>query len=169
MNDHERKLVKIRRGEETAKHLERLGLHYDRGGARYNGRITAPQHKGENWTDCSGGSGFLAQAMNIDLGNAWIKDMSTWGLAECGKEGESDYWTMFIKNTVGDEHVINRFRERPKPWHRGVPHYRWWEVGGSDNPHPEGGASYFIPGKLMGLTIAERIAEFPIHRCFAEL
>lgn len=164
MTHHERNMVKVRRIESTAKRLERMGLHYNRGGARYADRITAPQHDGEAWTDCSGGSIFLCQVANIELPVNMI--MSTWGLAEAGIEGESDYFTMFLKNTPGDEHVINRFRERPKPWHRGIPHYRWWEVGGSDNPRYGGGPSYFIPGRTMGLTIAERLDEFPIRRCF---
>lgn len=171
-SDHERKMVRVRRIETTAKRLERMGLSYARGGARYyvsNGhdRITAPAHKHEAWTDCSGGTIYLAQVADVHLPAGM--EMDTFGLAGIGVEGESDYWTMFIKNTPGDEHVINRFRERPRPWHRGIPHYRWWEVGGSDNPHLAGGPSYFIPGKLMGMSIEERVAEFPIHRCFPGL
>lgn len=168
MTGHEKKSVRIRRGETTAKHLESMGLHYNWGGARYYGasghdRITAPQNKDEAWTDCSGGSIFLCQVMDIHLPLGM--EMNTDGLETVGIEGLSDYFTMFVKS----DHVINRFRERPKPWHQGIPHYRWWEVGGSDNPHPAGGPSYFIPGKLMGLTIDERLAEFPVRRCFPGL
>lgn len=168
MTEHEKKLVKVRRGETVAKSLERMGLAYGWGGARYYGanghdRITSPQHNGEVWTDCSGGSIYLCQVMDLHLPPGM--EMNTIGMMNAGIEGLSDYFTMFIK----DDHMINRFRLRPKPWHAGIPHYRWWEVGGSDNPHPAGGASFFIPGKLMGLTIDQRLAEFPVRRCFPGL
>jgi hypothetical protein len=73
---------------------------------------------------------------------------------------------MYIKNTPGDEHIIIRWRKRPKPWHLGMPRYRYFECGGSDNPHSGDGPSWFIPGLKMGLGWKQRVREFYIHRNF---
>lgn len=159
MTTHQHKLQKARRIETAITSLMRMGLVYNLGGARFNGRITAPQHNGEAWTDCSGCGLYVKQVANIPSANGAGNTVS---MAEEGKEGYSDYLTFFIKNPPGEvdnEHVIIRLRKRPRPWHRGVPKYRWAECGGSDNPKSGGGPTWFKP-------TAERIAEFPIRRCF---
>lgn len=158
-------MTRVRRMEEMAKHLSTLGLYYSYGGGREDGRIVDPV-KGKPWTDCSGGATYL-----LDIGGVKLRNGagSTWSLAQEGSEGVGANFTLFIKNDPGDEHVICRFRLRPKPWHSGEPRHRWWEVGGTDNRHPQGGPSFFTPGAGMGLTIAQRVAEFPIHRHFPEL
>jgi hypothetical protein len=162
---HAGALHRVRRMEVRAKHLTTLGLFYDYGGGRVDGHIATPV-RNEKWTDCSGGATDLLDVGGIKLRN---DAGSTWSLAQEGEEGEGEYFTLFIKNAPGDEHVICRFRERPKPWHRGEPRHRWWETGGTDNRSSRGGPSFFTPGAGMGLTIAERVAEFPIHRHFPEL
>lgn len=167
---HKQKLTIIRRGETAAKRLSRMGLQYALGGARIaGGKIAAPWAKFIKWTDCSGLAFYLLDVMNIEYPSDII--MSTAGLVTLGVEGESDYFTMYIKHpdSTTEGHVIMRFRKRPKPWHLGIPRYRWVECGGSDNPKPGGGPTYFIPGRGMGLTWKQRIAEFPYHRCFPGL
>jgi hypothetical protein len=94
---------------------------------------------------------------------------STWSLAEEGEAGVGEFFTLFIKNAPGDEHVICRLRQRPRPWHFGKTKFRWVECGGTDNPSSGGGPSFFTPGKGMGMAPEERIKEFNIHRRFAEL
>lgn len=162
MNSHEKKLIRVRRVEHTVSKFERMGLIYDLGGARFNGRIIAPQSDDKPWTDCSGWGLFLKQIANILSAQGAGNTVS---MAEEGVEGLSDYLTFFIKNPPGEidnEHVIIRLRERPKPIHRGEPRYRWTECGGSDNPRPGGGPTWFKPTPA-------RIAEFPIRRCFPGL
>jgi hypothetical protein len=157
--------ARVRRMEEMAKQLSTLGLYYSYGGGRVGGRIVQPDRNAP-WTDCSGGATYL-----LDVGGVKLKNDagSTWSLATEGEAGEGEMFTLFIKNDPGDEHVICRFRLRPKPWHRGEARHRWWEVGGSDNRSSRGGPSFFTPGAGMGLSIAERVAQFPITRHFPEL
>lgn len=157
--------ARVRRMEVYAKHLTALGLYYSYGGGRVGGHIVDPV-SGRPWTDCSGGATKL-----LDVGGVKLRNDagSTWSLATEGSAGEGEMFTLFIKNDPGDEHVICRFRLKPKPWHRGEARHRWWEVGGSDNRSSKGGPSFFTPGVGMGLSIADRVAQFPIHRHFPEL
>lgn len=159
MTEHQKKLKKSRRIEKAVSKLQRMSLIYNWGGARVGGRIVPPAGRGLPWTDCSGLGLYLAA-----VGDIHTKDGagSTWSMAEEGEPGTSDYFTWFIKNPPGDEHVIIRLRKRPRPWHRGEPRYRWCECGGSDNPSAGGGPHWIKP-------TAARIAEFPIHRHFHSL
>lgn len=163
MTVHERKLKRIRRLEKAVKRLQRMHLFYKWGGARFGARITSPQRKFEDWTDCSG---FIFWCLAI-LGVHWPDSiiMSTVGLETLGVEGESDYFTIYVKS----DHTIARLRKRPRPWHRGQPHYRYIECGGSDNPTSGDGPCYFIPGRKMGISWQARLAEFPVRRCFPGL
>lgn len=158
-------LTRLRRGETLTKRLMRLNLIYSYGGGRVAGHIVAPV-AGEKWTDCSGFATYLLDAMGIKLKN---DAGSTWSLAEEGEAGVGEFFTLFIKNAAGDEHVICRMRKRPRPWHFGKTKYRWVECGGTDNSSAGGGPCFFTPGSGMGLTPEQRVAEFPIHRKFAEL
>lgn len=157
-----RAMAQIRLGERLVKHLSTLGLRYWYGGGRVDGHIVEPT-PGEKWTDCSGGVCYVLPKMGIPLRNA---AGSTWTLAGEGQPGRSNYLTLYIKNTPGDEHVIVEGRKRPRPWHLGRPRFRYWEVGGSDNPDARGGPSYFIPGLRMGLGWKARLHEFYIARNF---
>lgn len=157
------KLKRMRRVEKAVKRLQAMDLIYDlggsRGGSTHNG-IENPTGDGLPWTDCSG---FALYVMSI----AGVKatDPSGWTgtLVDEGKEGDSPYLTLFLKEPFNTEgHVIIRLRRRPRPWHKGVPKFRWAECGGSDNPHVNGGPTFFRP-------TTERIAEFPFHRNFAQL
>lgn len=159
---HERAIARVRRGESRIKHLSKMGLFYFYGGGRLAGRIIEAV-RGTKWTDCSGCATDVCDVMGIKLKN---DAGSTWSLAEEGESGTSEYFTLFIKNASGDEHVIMRFRKRPRPWHFGRPRYRWGQCGGTDNPDSRGGPSFFIPGLKMGMNWKDRVAEFPIHRQF---
>lgn len=152
----------IRRGEQTVKRLSRMGLYYFYGGGRERGHVVEPVPN-TRWTDCSGCACYVLTKMGIVLKNP---AGSTWSLVFEGEAGESDYLTLYVKNDAGDEHVIIRARKRPRPWHFGRPRFRWWECGGSDNPTPRGGPSFFIPGLKMGLGWKARVAEFYEHRNF---
>jgi hypothetical protein len=161
----EEALHRIREGEELVTHLSKMDLPYSYGGGRSGGHIVAPVD-GKPWTDCSGGAIYIAvNGYGIELRN---EAGSTWSLAEEGHPGESRYLTFYIKNNVAghDEHIIVRARKRPRPWHFGRPRYRYWEIGGSDNPKADGGPSWFIPGLKMGLTWKSRVAQFYSHRNF---
>lgn len=165
--DHEHpayhhKMVRIRRGETMMSRLEALELGYLLGGARGNGRhITAPHHKGEAWSDCSGCTLFEMLVMGLQPRSpiGW-----TGTLAREGSEGLSEFFTIFLKEPEQTEgHVIMRFRHHPG-WRgrEGAAEWRWAECGGRDNPHAGGGPTWFKPTD-------ERVAEFPIRRHFKVL
>lgn len=159
----EKAFARIRKGEKLVTKLAHWFLPYDYGGGRSGGHIVDPVD-GESWTDCSGGATYIAiKGYGLRLKNA---AGSTWSLAYEGNPGESRYLTFYIKNTSGDEHIICRGRKRPKPWHLGFPRYRYWEIGGTDNPKSNGGPSWFIPGLKMGLGWKSRVEQFYIHRNF---
>jgi hypothetical protein len=158
-------MKRIRRLETAAKHLQSMRMIYSYGGGRVGGHIAKPE-AGEKWTDCSGCATYLLDVAGIRLKN---DAGSTWSLAEEGSPGASEFFTLFIKNNPGDEHVICRLRKRPRPWHFGKTKYRWFECGGTDNPTAGGGPSFFTPGSGMGITPEERVKEFNIHRHFKEL
>lgn len=154
--------TKIRRVEKAITNLQKMGLLYLWGGARLNGHMTPPTTNGQGWTDCSGFVEYLLAVANISNHAG-----STFSLATEGQEGRGEIFTLFIKNEpVHDAHVIIRLRKRPRPWHFGKTRYRWAECGGSDNPRPGGGPSWFTPGAKQGRRPEDRIAEFPIHRNF---
>jgi hypothetical protein len=103
---------------------------------------------------------------------------TTYTLAEEGLPGFGDILTLMIKNIPGradESHVIERW-ELPKALIDELKLGRWvveWkadtgilysECGGSDNPTPGNGPSFFIPGEGMGLSVAARLAEFSEHR-----
>lgn len=154
---------RIRVLEQEGTRLSKLGLSYLWGGARTCGKFMCAPIKGKPWTDCSGCAQYLLKFIEIELKN-YVG--STFSLAEEGHPGWSDYLTMCIKNTPGDEHIIFRLRKRPKPWHFGRPRFRYFECGGSDNPSSGDGPSWFIPGLKMGLFWKKRVREFYIQRNF---
>lgn len=156
-------IERIHEGEMLCTHLSKLGLSYLWGGARSCGKFMCKPVKGKAWTDCSGCAQYVLEKIGIKL-----KDYvgSTFSLAEEGHPGWSDYLTLCIKNTPGDEHIIIRWRKRPKPWHFGRPRFRYFECGGSDNPSAGDGPSWFIPGLKMGLGWKKRVREFYIIRNF---
>lgn len=164
---HDQKMVKQRRMEHAVGRLQAKDLIYDLGGARFAGRITSPIGDGTAWTDCSGFAVFLIQVGGFPTGHLFPDGVLwTGSIADNLPKGVSDYLTFFLKEPHETEgHVIIRLRQRPKPFHKGVPHYRWAECGGSDNPHPGGGPTWLTPGRAMGLSIAERVGEFDYHRC----
>lgn len=159
---HKKKLERCRNTEKVIKHLSLMNLIYRLGGARGSSRhngIHGPISPGQEWTDCSGFALFIMSILGIKAENpgGW-----TGTLVKEGEAGESDYFTLFIKEPFNTEgHVILRLRKRPRPWHFGVPRYRWAECGGMDNPKAGDGPTYFRPTKA-------RIAEFPYHRHFPE-
>jgi hypothetical protein len=159
-------LTRVRRAETAAKRLMGKRLLYSYGGGRVDGRIIDPPSEGMRWTDCSGFATYLLDVAGVKLKN---EAGSTWSLAEEGEKGVGAYFTLFIKNNPGDEHVIVRLRKRPRPWHFGKTRYRWVECGGTDNGTAGGGPAYFTPGHGMGLTPEQRIREFDIHVRFPEL
>jgi hypothetical protein len=157
-----------RRGEVAISRISRKNTIYLLGGARFGDRITGPTGKGEPWTDCSGAAFFIAMVMGLPVRHIFDGNpIWTGSFVDLLPKGESDFLTFFLKEPhVVDGHVIMRLRERPKPWHRGIPRYRFAECGGSDNPHPAGGLHWLRnPGKGMGLSMHERLAEFDFHRC----
>lgn len=154
---HHRLLKRLRRGETLISHLQGLDLIYLLGGARETGTIVGPRGHGVEWTDCSGFQLFDMRAMGLQprYPAGW-----TGTLVQEGHEGSSPYFTLFLKEPEQTEgHVISRRRHKP---HMGKEVWRWAECGGSDNPHPGGGPTWFEP-------TAERIAEFPYIRHFKVL
>lgn len=156
--------ARVRRGEEHVKWLRRLREPYAFGGGRiYNGAGqsigTTPRGPG----DCSWFALRECAAVGVEL--KWPGG-DTYTLAEEGEEGEGDYFTLFIKNIPGEadeSHVIPAFRHGPRAA------YHYAECGGDDNPRADGGVDWVVPGRKIGLTIAERMDEFTIHRHFKGL
>lgn len=167
LNERE-KLVMQRRGEHLITRYEKLDLIYLLGGARFGDRISGPTGPRTAWSDCSGGAFFVAAAMGLPMIKIFEgHPIWTGSFVDLLHEGESDFLTFYLKEPYETEgHVIMRLRQRPKPWHRGEPRYRFAEQGGTDNPHPGGGLTWLpTPGKGMGLTVHERLSEFNYHRC----
>lgn len=158
---HKEKMKRVRRAEKTVSKLAGMNLIYKLGGARGGSKHNAienPTASGVPWTDCSGFALYLMSVMGIKA-----DDPAGWTgtLVGEGTAGESDYFTLYIKEPFNVEgHVIVRLRKRPRPWHRGQTKYRWAECGGRDNPKSGGGPTWFKP-------TLSRIAEFPEHRRFA--
>lgn len=117
-----------------------------------------PPPQSGSWSDCSGFAQWLCEVGDIRLDN-YVG--STWSLATEGEKGTSPYFTLFIKNNPGDEHVIVRLRRRRRLGGL-LPEFRWAQCGGRDNPQAGGGPSWFRPTEA-------RIAEFDTHRRFKEL
>lgn len=155
---HHQVMVRLRRGEHLVSHLEALDLSYLLGGARSSGtHISGPLGKNDAWTDCSGFELYDRRAMGLmpRYPVGW-----TGTIATEGHEGSSPYYMVLLKEPEETEgHTIQRRRHKPRV---GPEVWRWTECGGSDNPHPAGGPTWFEP-------TAERIAEFPIHRYFKVL
>lgn len=151
---------RIRRVEKAVTKLSHMSLIYKLGGARggpNHNAIENPIGDGLPWTDCSGFALYLMSVAGIKADNpaGW-----TGTLVQEGSEGESEYFTLFLKEPENTEgHVIVRLRKHPRPWHRGQTRYRWAECGGRDNPKSGGGPTWFKPTKA-------RIAEFPFRRRF---
>lgn len=149
----------IRKVEKGAKMVSRRSLIYVYGGGRGATRMMNPPKQG-GWTDCSGYAQWLCQIAGIPLKN-YVG--STWSLAEEGYEGESPWFTLFIKNNPGrDEHVIIRLRRKWSITRKMFGEHRWIECGGSDNPTLGSGPAWFHP-------TPERVREFYIHRAFKVL
>jgi hypothetical protein len=174
----QQKLKMQRRGEHTITYVGKLDTIYKLGGARVlipgnHGSVTsisAPPGSNLPWTDCSGGAFFVALAMGLPVheifgaGPIW-----TGTFADLLHHGYSDFLTFYLKEShLTEGHVIMRLRQRPKPWHRGIPRYRFAECGGSDNSQAGGGLHWLrTPGAGMGISIHERLGEFDEHRCIA--
>ena len=150
----------IRRIEKGAKLVSRRNLKYAYGGGRGATRMIDPPASGE-WTDCSGFAMWLCQEADVHLHN-YVG--STWSLAEEGSEGESPWFTMFIKNNPEghDEHIILRLRRKWLIERKIFGEFRWVECGGSDNPTLLNGPTFFHP-------TPDRVRQFYIHRKFPEL
>lgn len=156
----EGKLRRIRRVEKAVSRASRMNLIYRLGGGRAGGGTFFPRTSGEAWGDCSAWACLLCAIAGLKLDNP---DGWTGTLQDEGKAGKSEYLTLFIKEPMNvDGHVIIRLRKRPRPWHFGIPVYRWTECGGRDNPKSGGGPTWFRPTK-------SRIEEFPIQRHFEAL
>jgi hypothetical protein len=159
--EHDHKVARIRRVEQSISRLERLDLIYLLGGARGSRAITPPAGAGVEWTDCSGFVLFELAVAGIQtrFPTGW-----TGTLAQEGSEGLSEYLTVFLKEPEQTEgHTILRLRHHPGWPHReGAAEWRWAECGGRDNPHAGDGPTWFKPTD-------ERIAEFPIRRHFRAL
>lgn len=99
---------------------------------------------------------------------------TTYTLADVGEEGLGRWFGLMIKNIAGEpdeSHVIEWWNiSRQEAAELGIEHYRcadgffYTECGGSDNPTAGNGPTFFTPGEGMGLTLQQRLAEFPIHR-----
>lgn len=119
--------------------------------------------------DCSWLASWLWQRFEASLPTG-----TTYTLALAGLEGFGREFTIMIKNIAGapdESHVIERWDlAKAVAELLGIEKYRcsdgffYTECGGSDNPTPGNGPTFFTPGEGMGLTIAERLAEFPEHR-----
>ena len=127
-NRQKRKI--IRRIEKGAKLVSKRNLIYAFGGGRGATRMMNPPQSGP-WTDCSGYAQWLCQISGVHLDN-YVG--STWSLAEEGEAGESPWFTLFITNESGEEHVIIRLRRRYLVTRKLFGDHRWIECGGSDNP-----------------------------------
>lgn len=148
--------TKVRRMETQVKRGEKLDHEYVRGGGRtcgYNPCSLLSHNDG----DCSWWQGHLVNIAGLKLPFP-ASDLSTWSLAELPKldpehfaEGHGKYYTMFIKNDGSDAHTIGELRGR------------FTECGGTDNPYSDGRPCWFHPGEGMGLTIHQRLSEFPIR------
>lgn len=157
---HEEKLRRCRRAEKAVTALQAMNLIYRLGGGRGGGHALWPTGSGIAWGDCSWFACLICAIAGIRLKHP---DGWTGTLVEEGSDGTSPYLTLFLKEPQQTEgHVIVRLRKRPRPWHRGEPRFRWAECGGRDNPHPNGGPTWFKP-------TPERIAEFPFKRHFETL
>jgi len=159
---HDQKLKRIRRVEQAVSNLSKRGFIYapggSRGGSDHNG-IQNPPSDGLPWTDCSGYALYLMSIAGIKATHpaGW-----TGTLVTEGEEGESEYFTLYLKEPEQTEgHVIVRLRKRPRWWHRG-PRYRWTECGGRDNPKSGDGPTWLRPTR-------SRVSEFPYHRRFRGL
>lgn len=149
----------IRKIERGAKIVSERPLDYSFGGGRGEKYMRHPPLSG-GWTDCSGFAQWLCQISGIHL-----RDFvgSTRTLAEEGHEGESPWFTMFIKNNPGgDEHIILRLRRKYLITRKLFGEHRWIECGGSDNPKLGEGPTFFHPTPA-------RVHQFYIHRYFKEL
>jgi hypothetical protein len=142
---------RVRTGEREISRLAALGLYYGFGGGRNCGPHPCGDYSaGQVGGDCSWLVLRTCYIMGLPIKN-WLG--STYSLAEEGSEGKGKLFTIHVKNPP-DPHEAHTIMEFHHPGHdRGA------ECGGSDNPHPRGGPSWFRPS-------AERIAEFPIKRHF---
>jgi hypothetical protein len=148
---------RFKRTEKFISAVKRMKLYYKLGGGRrWSPERTVLTKEGG---DCSWWALEILAKLGIQVN---VKAGNTVSLAEEGTEGVGELLTLFIKNPPGEvdnEHVIIRMRRRRT---FGIlPRHRWTECGGSDNPEPRGGPTWFRP-------TAARIAEFPIRRHFPE-
>lgn len=145
---------KLRHVEHEIKRLELLYGTYDLGGGRNCGprpcRFEHGLFEGKYVGDCS-----WLQCLVCDLLGIKLKDPLGWTgtLVKEGHAGYGRWYTIHIKNPFETEgHTIGEF-------HHPMMH-RWFQCGGSDNPKPNDGVTFWKP-------TAERIAEFPYKRHFA--
>lgn len=140
----------IRKAEKEISRLQALDLQYRMGGGRSCGPKPCRHfNHGAEGGDCS-----WLQLVVCDILNVPIKNPLGWTgtLQHEGLSGKGKIYTIYIKEPENEEgHTIGCFHHPAKN--------HWFECGGSDNPQPSGGVTWFHP-------TPERIAEFPIHRHF---
>ncbi len=149
--------TKIRRVEQQVKRGEKLDHAYVFGGGRNCGYNPCTLKSNDDG-DCSWWQGHLINVAGYKLPFP-ASELSTYTLAELPKWdpknfafGQGKYFTIRIKNITGnpeESHTIAELRNR------------FTECGGSDNPHEDGRPTWFHPGEGMGLTLFQRLAEFP--------
>ena len=145
----------VRHAEREIKRLELLYGAYDLGGGRRCGdqfcNFKNGLYEGKYVGDCSWLQGLTCEMLGIKLSTP---PSLTWtgSLYKEGKAGKGKLYTLFVKDPEDTEgHSIGCFHHHLKD--------RWFECGGSDNPHPNNGVTFWKP-------TAERIAEFPYRRHF---
>lgn len=151
-----RKKTKIRRAEVMVGRGEKLDHDYVWGGGRTCGYPPCSLIS-HNDGDCSWWQGHLINTMGYKLPFP-ASELSTFSLAELPvrapdifAEGHGKLYTIYIRNDGLDAHTIGELRNR------------FTECGGTDNKYPDGRPCWFTPGEGMGLTISQRLKEFPIR------
>lgn len=144
---------RIRHAEHECKRLEQLFGTYDLGGGRNCGSKPCDfkngLYQGKYVGDCSWLQCYICDILGIKLKSpiGWTGTLVNEGLPGHGK-----LYTIHIKDPFDTEgHTIGQFHHPIRD--------RWVECGGSDNPHPGDGVTFWHP-------TAERIAEFPYKRHF---
>lgn len=155
--DDPRVRTKVRRMEKQVKRGQKLDHEYVFGGGRicgWNPCSLISHHDG----DCSWWIGHLINISGLKLPFP-ASQLSTFSLAELPEmdpkhfgTGPGENFTIFIKNIPGDPGESHTFGEL-----RG----RFTECGGSDNKFDDGRPCWFHPGDGMGLSLHQRLAEFP--------
>lgn len=145
---------KIRRVEHEVTRLSKMNLPYVFGGGRTCGYPPCADGPG----DCSWFQGHLINVAGFKM-PVPATNLSTFSMEQFPDldpdtfgHGPGKFLTFYIKDGNGDPHEAHTFCEI-----RG----RFAECGGTDNPSSGNGPSWFHPGDGMGLTLHQRLQEFP--------